>query len=348
MNYSRHIIKEDSSISEALRILDHLAQDALLFTVNDKDQLTGSLTDGDIRRGLMNGHSLDSPLKKVSYKDTKCMRVDTIDIDELIRLRKANVRIVPLIDASGKIVDVINFRVQKSILPIEVVIMAGGKGERLKPLTDTIPKSLLKVGDKPIIEHNLRRFDYFGVHSIDISTNYLSEKIEEFVQNEKDSFRTPISILKEEDFLGTIGALALKKNYSQDAVLVSNSDLLTDLDYEEFYLDFVHSNADMSVLSIPYHVDIPYAIMDIQEGYLNDFHEKPRYTYFSNGGIYLLKKELIDLIPEGRPFSATDMMEAAIKQKKKVKTFSHQGYWLDIGRHEDYNRAQEDIKKLNI
>jgi len=348
MSYKRHIISESSKISAALTILDELAQDALLFTVGENNVLTGSVTDGDIRRGLMNGFSLDSQLKEISYKQTKTIYKDNIVIEELIALRNANMRIVPILDSENRILDVINFRIQHSILPIEVIIMAGGKGERLRPLTEKTPKPLLKIGEKPILEHTLRRFEKFGIYSIDISTNYLSEKIEEYVENNSDSFNTDISILKENSFMGTIGALALKENYSMDTILVSNSDLLTDVDYEDFYLDFIKSNADMSVLSIPYHVDIPYAIMDIKEGFLSKFHEKPRYTYFSNGGIYLLKRELIDLIPKGEAFSATDLMQAVIDHKKEIRTYAHEGYWLDIGRHEDYHQAQEDIKKMEF
>ena len=138
------------------------------------------------------------------------------------------------------------------------------------------------------------------------------------------------------------------KKIREDYILVSNSDLLTDIDYEAFFIDFVKSEADMSVVSIPYHVDIPYAIMDIENDYLKSFHEKPKYTYFSNGGIYLLKKELLSLIPKNKVFSATDLMNAVINQHKKIKTFIHNGYWLDIGQHQDYKRAQNDIKTLKL
>ena len=191
----------------------------------------------------------------------------------------------------------------------------------------------------------MRRHESYGVQSIHITTNYLSEKIDEFVSEIGHSFRTKIKTVKEEDFLGTIGAVGLIKEFNQDYVLVSNSDLLTDVDYEAFFLDFIKNDADMSVVSIPYSVDIPYAIMDIEENYLQSFHEKPRYTYFSNGGIYLLKKEVLNNIPVNQPYSATDLMQKLISDKRKIRTFAHKGYWLDIGQHQDYNKAQEDIKR---
>ena len=345
MAYKKHVISENQTVKSALIMLDALAYDAILFTINNSGVLTGSVTDGDVRRGFVKGITIEDPVKKVSYKSPRSFLIDNVDINQLVEFREAKIGIVPIVDSQNRIIDVINFRLRKSLLPIDVVIMAGGKGMRLRPLTETIPKPLLMVGDKTILEHNMRRYESYGVQSIHITTNYLSEKIDEFVSEIGHSFRTKIKTVKEEDFLGTIGAVGLIKEFNQDYVLVSNSDLLTDVDYEAFFLDFIKNDADMSVVSIPYSVDIPYAIMDIEENYLQSFHEKPRYTYFSNGGIYLLKKEVLNNIPVNQPYSATDLMQKLISDKRKIRTFAHKGYWLDIGQHQDYNKAQEDIKR---
>jgi len=345
MAYKKHVISENQTVKSALIMLDTLAYDAILFTINNSGVLTGSVTDGDVRRGFVKGITIEDPVKKVSYKSPRSFLIDNVDINQLVEFREAKIGIVPIVDSQNRIIDVINFRLRKSLLPIDVVIMAGGKGMRLRPLTETIPKPLLMVGDKTILEHNMRRHESYGVQSIHITTNYLSEKIDEFVSEIGHSFRTKIKTVKEEDFLGTIGAVGLIKEFNQDYVLVSNSDLLTDVDYEAFFLDFIKNDADMSVVSIPYSVDIPYAIMDIEENYLQSFHEKPRYTYFSNGGIYLLKKEVLNNIPVNQPYSATDLMQKLISDKRKIRTFAHKGYWLDIGQHQDYNKAQEDIKR---
>ncbi|MEJ6589190.1 MAG: sugar phosphate nucleotidyltransferase [Crocinitomicaceae bacterium] len=345
MAYKKHVISENQTVKSALIMLDALAYDAILFTINNSGVLTGSVTDGDVRRGFVKGITIEDPVKKVSYKSPRSFLIDNVDINQLVEFREAKIGIVPIVDSQNRIIDVINFRLRKSLLPIDVVIMAGGKGMRLRPLTETIPKPLLMVGDKTILEHNMRRHESYGVQSIHITTNYLSEKIDEFVSEIGHSFRTKIKTVKEEDFLGTIGAVGLIKEFNQDYVLVSNSDLLTDVDYEAFFLDFIKNDADMSVVSIPYSVDIPYAIMDIEENYLQSFHEKPRYTYFSNGGIYLLKKEVLNNIPVNQPYSATDLMQKLISDKRKIRTFAHKGYWLDIGQHQDYNKAQEDIKR---
>ncbi len=345
MAYKKHVISENETVKSALIKLDSLAYDAILFTINDSGVLTGSVTDGDVRRGFVKGITIEDSLKKVSFKTPRSFFIDKIDINQLVEFREAKIGIVPIVDKEDRIVDVINFRLRKSLLPIDVVIMAGGKGIRLRPLTDTTPKPLLMVGDKTILEHNMRRYESYGVQSISITTNYLSEKIDAFICEVSNSFRTKIKTVKEESFLGTIGSVRLVKEYKQDYVLVSNSDLLTDVDYEAFFLDFIKNDADMSVVTIPYKVDIPYAIMDIEENYLQSFQEKPRYTYFSNGGIYLFKKEVLKDIPLNQSYSATDLMQKLISNKRKIRTYAHKGYWLDIGQHQDYNKAQEDIKR---
>ena len=345
MAFSKHIISNEETLKTALIRLDELAYDAILFTVNEKGNLIGSVTDGDIRRGLVKGITIDQPLSEVCFRNPRTLSINNIDINILIELRESKIGIVPIIDSSHKIVDVLNFRLRKSLLPVDVVIMAGGKGMRLLPLTEKTPKPLLKIGDTPILEHNLRRYEEYGVNSIHITTNYLAEKIEEFIHSISDSFRTKIRTVKEPEFLGTIGSVRLVDKMTQDYILISNSDLLTNLDYEAFFLDFIRHEADMSVVSIPYRIKIPYAIMDIKENYIESFQEKPKYTYFSNGGIYLIKKELIEKIPENEPFSATDLMQLMLTEKRKIRTFAHKGYWLDIGQHEDYIKAQEDFKR---
>ena len=345
MAFSKHIISNEETLKTALIRLDELAYDAILFTVNKNGNLVGSLTDGDIRRGLVKGITIDQPVSEVCFRNPRTLSINNIDINILIELRESKIGIIPIIDSSNKIVDVLNFRLRKSLLPVDVVIMAGGKGMRLLPLTEKTPKPLLKIGDTPILEHNLKRYEEYGVNSIHITTNYLAEKIDEFIQSISDNFRTKIRIVKEPEFLGTIGSVRLVDKMTQDYILISNSDLLTNLDYEAFFLDFIRHDADMSVVSIPYRIKIPYAIMDIKENYIESFQEKPKYTYFSNGGIYLIKKDLIEKIPENEPFSATDIMQLMLTEKRKIRTFAHKGYWLDIGQHEDYSKAQEDFKR---
>lgn len=347
MNWKKHVIAADSSIKEALAQLDKLAEDALLFVVNKEGELIGSITDGDVRRGLIKGVSLDAAVIEVAQKNPKYIRKNETDIQKLIDFRNKKLKVIPILnDQNNQIVDVINFRLKKSLLPIDTVIMAGGKGMRLRPLTDTVPKPLLVVGEKPIIEHTIDRLAYYGIENIWISVNYLSEQLEDFVRDKPMDLE--IEFVKESFPMGTIGSVSLIDNFKNDYVLICNSDLLTNLDYEVFFMDFLDFNADLSVVSIPYNVEVPYAVLEVENGILADFKEKPTYTYFSNGGIYLMKREILDFIPKNTDFSATDLMNKLIEKGLKVRAYPHHGYWLDIGKHDDFQRAQQDVKLFNF
>jgi NDP-sugar pyrophosphorylase family protein len=205
----------------------------------------------------------------------------------------------------------------------------------------------LKVGDKPILEHNIHRLSLFGVDDFWISVNYLGEQIENHFGN-GNARNLKIEYVWEDKPLGTVGSLSKIDNFRHDTVLLTNSDLLTDLDYENFFLKFIEEDADLAVVTIPYKVDIPYAVLETSNGHVMNFKEKPTYTYYSNGGIYLMKREVVDYIPRGDFFDITDLMEELIADGKKVFSYPHSGYWLDVGKHEDFEKAQEDIKHLNI
>ena len=200
--------------------------------------------------------------------------------------------------------------------------MAGGKGTRLRPLTNDIPKPLLPVGDKTIMEHNVDRLTKFGIDNFWFSVNYLGGKIEDFFGSGKEK-NLSINYIWEDTPLGTIGAISKIDNLKHEDVLVTNSDILTNLDYEQFYLDFKRNNADLSIASIPYNVNIPYAVLEKDEdGIITGFKEKPAYTYYSNGGIYLMKKSVLSLIPKNTFYNATDLIEKLLSMNKKVSSFS--------------------------
>ena len=344
----KHLISEETTIKTALGLLDELAQDALLFIVDSENKLIGSITDGDIRRGLMKGISIEEFAVSVANLKPRFLKQDSEDfLSQLIDFREKNYKIIPIVSSDNKFIDCINFRLKKTILPIECVIMAGGKGERLRPLTESTPKPLLKVGEKPIIEYNIDSFKNHGVSKCWISINYLGEQLESFaIEKQTETFE--IKTIREDYPMGTIGSVKLIEQFEKETILVCNSDLLNNVNLEVFYLDFINSCADLSVVTIPYTVNIPYAVLELQDEYVKDLKEKPSYTFYSNGGIYLFKKQLLKLIPEDSVFSAIDFMEKIIENKKKIKSFPHHGYWLDIGKHEDFKRANEDIKTLQL
>jgi dTDP-glucose pyrophosphorylase len=346
-SYKEHLILSGSSVKEALRVLNELSQDAILFVVDNKRKLVGSLTDGDVRRGLLNDFSVESKIDDIIQPNPRYIRKGNYDIQKIIEYREEDYRVIPVLDDDNRVVNVINFRYIKSYLPIDAVIMAGGRGQRLQPLTDTIPKPLLKVGDKPIMEHNLDRLVQYGIDDFWVSVKYLGEQIEDHFGDGKQK-NINIEYVWENEPLGTIGSVSQISNFKHDYVLVTNSDLLTNIDYEQFFLEFIKHNADLAVLTIPYQVSIPYAVLETENVEVKSFKEKPTYTYYSNGGIYLMKKEVLAFIPQNKFYNATDLMEQLIHNNHKIISFPFSGYWLDVGKHEDFQKAQNDINNIKF
>jgi dTDP-glucose pyrophosphorylase len=346
-SYKEHLILSGSTVKQALGVLNDLAQDAILFVVDENNKLIGSLTDGDVRRGLLNDFTIESKIDEIIQSNPRYIRKGNYDIQKIIEYRKEDYRVIPVLDNNDVVINVINFRYIKSYLPIDAVIMAGGRGQRLQPLTDATPKPLLKVGDKPIMEHNLNRLAMYGIDDFWVSVKYLGEQIESYFGAGKQK-NINIEYVWENEPLGTIGAVAQIANFKHDYVLVTNSDLLTNIDYEHFFLEFIKQGADLAVLTIPYHVAIPYAVLETEKGEVKSFKEKPTYTYYSNGGIYLMKREMLRFIPQNTFFNATDLMEELINKNKKIISFPFSGYWLDVGKHEDFEKAQNDINNIKF
>ncbi len=343
----RHIILHKSAVIEALQRLDELAADANLFVVDDDNKLIGSLTDGDIRRGLMKGYTLDMPVAVFAKSDPKFLRKGENGIENIKLWRGNGFKIVPIIDKENYIVDIINFSNQISLLPMEAVIMAGGFGTRLLPLTENTPKPLLLVGGKPIIEYNIDRLLTYGISKITITVKYLGQQIVDKF-GDGSSKKARIQYLFENEPLGTIGAVGEISDIESEYILVMNSDLLTNIDLEDMFTTLISQQGDMIVATTPYHVKVPYGIIESSDGIITELKEKPTYTYYSNAGIYMFKKEVLKYIPKGSFFNATDLMMLTIENQKKVLQFPILGYWLDIGRHEDYAKAQIDINHIRF
>lgn len=346
-DYSLHIIKNTATVKEALEKLNQLTEHLTLFVVNNEYVLIGSVTDGDIRRGLISGKTIEDYVTTVMNQNFKYLKSDAINIHDVKRYRENLLDVIPIVNNDFTVKRVINLTEVKTILPIHVAIMAGGEGKRLRPLTETVPKPLLKVGDKPIIEYNIDRLMSYGVENIHISVNYLGDKIKEYFRN-GESKGIKIQYITETSSLGTVGALSLGEFDEHDSILFMNSDLLTDIDFEDFYLEFINSGADLAVVSIPYKVNIPFGVLETENTVVRSLVEKPTYTYYSNAGIYLIKKEVLNRIPYDKFYNATDLMEDIIKQNGKVVNYPHFSYWLDIGRMEDYEKAQRDIRYIKL
>ena len=346
-DYKEHIIKKEALLTDALAQLDRLAPDATLFVVDDFGRLTGSLTYGDVRRGLLQGKNAQENLTNFIQPNPKIVHKANYSIHEIIKLREQDFKLLPVLDDEKRIINVINFRLQKSYLPLDAIVMAGGRGSRLRPMTDVTPKPLLKVGDKAIIDHNIDRLKSYGIDDFHISVRYLGKQIEEHYRR-KGSTGANFRFIWEKEALGTIGAASLIKKFHHEYVLVTNSDLITTLDYEDFFLHFLKNGADMSVASIPYQVDVPYAVLEINNDRVISFKEKPTYTFYSNGGIYIIKKEILENIPFNQFYDATDLMEKLIAEGGKLITYPNRKYWLDVGKPEDFAKAQSDIRHIEL
>jgi len=344
---NKYLINHNATILEALGALNGLSNAGLtLFVLDENKHVIGALTDGDIRRYLLNGGNLQDDVLKAVKADFCSIRVEINDfVKTCNKYRQSKIRVVPIIDKNGKLVDIIDFDKQASILPIDAVIMAGGKGERLRPLTEKTPKPLLPVGDKAIIDHNVDRLIQYGVEHISVTTNYLAEQIESHYAQPRNEVQ--IQCVREPKFLGTMGAVRLVKEVHNDIVLVMNSDLFTDIDFEDMYLHFVDNNADMSIAAVPYTVSIPFGICDLEGQYVRGIVEKPTYNYYANAGIYMIRRNVIDRIPEGEFFNATDLIDLLARGTNKVIRYPLKGTWIDIGSLSEYQKAKDIAKREN-
>ena len=234
---SKHFLSKDKTLLEALIQINSLAPDPLvLFVVDGENRMLGTLTDGDSRRALIAGASVDDKVEKVMHTNFNYLKLEAIDdVKEIKRQKEKKMKLVPVLDNDMHIVDIINLGKYETRLPIDAVLMAGGKGERLRPLTEKIPKPLLPVGGKAIIDHNIDRLIVNGVKHINVTVNYLGEQLEEHFAEPHNGVQ--VKTVREPKFLGTIGSIKFVKEFHNDTVLVMNSDVLTNINFEDFLLE---------------------------------------------------------------------------------------------------------------
>lgn len=341
-----HIISKDITLLEALSAINTLYPDPLvLFVVDEKERMVGTLTDGDSRRALIAGASVNDKAEKIMHRNYKYMRAeDTTNVKEIRHQKEMLMKLVPILDEDNHIIDILDLEKYRTRLPVDAVMMAGGKGERLRPLTEKTPKPLLPVGNKAIIDHNVDRLISFGVQHISVTVNYLKEQIEEHYKEPRNGVQ--IKTVREPMYLGTIGSIKFVPEFYNDTILLMNSDVFTNIDYEDFFLHFQQHDAEMSVAAIPYNVSIPYGILDLEGRNIHGLLEKPKYTYYANAGIYLIKRRALDEIPDNTFFNATDLVEKLISEGKSVIRYPLNGTWIDIGNPQEYQKAMDLVKHL--
>lgn len=341
-----HIISQEQTLLDALKRINEIKSEPLvLFVVDACGCMCGTITDGDVRRTLIRGVKIDCLVSEGMHRNFNFLRKGkSDDVANLHRQRELNMRLVPVLDDDNHICEIINLEKYRTKLPIDAVLMAGGRGERLRPLTEKVPKPLIKVGDKCIIDYNIDSLILYGIDHISVTVNYLGEQIEEHYKKERNGVK--INTVREPKFLGTIGSIKYVKEFCNNTVLVMNSDLFTNIDYEDFYLHFLQNDADMSVAAIPYMVKVPYGVFSLEGRRIQGISEKPTYNYYANGGIYLIKKEHLNLIPFNEFFNATDFIDVLVNMNYNVIRYPISGYWIDIGQHEELARAKEVVKHM--
>ncbi|MCH5228066.1 MAG: NTP transferase domain-containing protein [Muribaculaceae bacterium] len=335
----RHAIRPDATVRDAMRRINELSGESMtLFVTDEEGRIEGSITDGDIRRALIGGGELRD--KVVTVMNPSFLSADTDD-DLSVKMaegRKRHIELLPVME-NGRVVDFINLKLMHAMLPLEAVLMAGGRGERLRPLTDDVPKPLLPVAGKPIIDYNIEDLEACGIKKIHVTVNYLAHLIRDHFSQRKG--RAQIDCVSEPKRLGTFGSLAYVENISTHDIIVMNSDLLSAIDYEAMYLYHRNQGCDFTIAAVPYSVSVPFAIMKMHGNKVKALEEKPTYNYFANGGVYIMKTELISKIRKGEYLDAPDFITSLIKEGLNVGCFHIEGTWVDIGSPDDYRLANE-------
>lgn len=337
------LLSPEASIIQTMKIID---ETTLQFAVviDENKRILGTVTDGDIRRGILKGLSLDASIKEVmnGFPVFETIGKEVSYYKEF--MKKFNIKQLPIVNENKQIHNVLFF--DDMIKPVKkkntVILMAGGLGTRLRPLTNYIPKPMLKVGEKPILESIIENFKAYGFNEFILSVNYKKEKIIDYFQD-GSNFDATISYIEEGKRLGTAGALSLLEAKPDYPFIVMNGDLLTKINYEQL-LDFHNETNSVATMCVrEYEYQIPYGVLKTENHRLLSIEEKPIHKSFVNAGIYVLNTEILEFIPRNEFYDMPDLFKKLIHIKKEVSAFPLREYWLDIGRMDDYEKANYEF-----
>ncbi|MHC4720166.1 MAG: nucleotidyltransferase family protein [Planctomycetota bacterium] len=341
------IISPSTPVSEAISILDRAGKGVLLLCEEDR-KLVGILTDGDIRRAFLQGVPFDEPCRKIASLAPLVALPHISPVDALHLMdhgKEFLVNHLPLVDEQGRVVDLLsrNDLISEDQPALSAVIMAGGLGTRLRPLTEKVPKPMLPVGDRPLLELIIEQLRQAGIHHVSLTTHYKGDIIAQHF-GDGSEFGVDIRYVKENEPLGTAGALSLLET-SGEPQLVINGDVLTRIDFRAMLNFHRKYSADMTVAVRRYDMQVPFGVLECQGTNVNELREKPTYSFFVNAGIYLLEPSAHRYIPKSQHFDMTDLIQRLLDKGRSVVSFPIMEYWLDIGQHADYEQAQKDMKK---
>lgn len=339
-NWKKVLLSPETPILEALKVIDKGSLQ-IAIVIDADNHLKGTVTDGDVRRGILRGISLDKPVREVMNPTPTVAQLNEGRENILTLMRSKELRHIPVVDESGVIVTV---EFLEELIQIRkrdnwVVLMAGGVGSRLRPLTDACPKPLLKVGSKPILETIIENFAEYGFHRFFLSVNYKAEMLKEYFGN-GSQWGIEISYLHEKRAMGTAGPLGLLPERPAHPFLVMNGDLLTKVNFQQL-LDYHKEHTASATMCVrEYTFQVPYGVAKLDNHRLLDIEEKPVHRSFVSAGIYVLEPHILDLVPVGDYYDMPDLFKQMIARKLEVTTFPIREYWLDIGRMDDLERAK--------
>jgi dTDP-glucose pyrophosphorylase len=340
------IVRPDDKIISAMKVLDAGGKQVALV-VNDDRRLVATLTDGDVRRGLLNGIGLDDPVSKVMCANPITVRSG--ELPETMRqiMRRHGIHQIPILDADGVpcALGVFDEVEEPTARDTRVVLMAGGLGTRLRPLTEALPKPMLPVGDKPLLELIIQNFVAQGFRKFDISVNYRREAIQDYFGDGRQ-FGCHIEYVLEQDRMGTAGALSLLSERPKEPFLVMNADLLTSANFSTMLDHHALHGAAATIGAREYTVEVPFGVVSCDGERLTGIVEKPVHRHLVNAGIYALSPGALDLLEPGRPTDMPDLLKKIMGSGEQVSVFPLREYWLDIGAFSDLERAREEISDV--
>ena len=342
----KYCIDNGATIKEAMKVIDkNLTGGALV--INEKNELVGTITDGDIRRAILRGSGINERIEGTYFKDFKFVTKEHSKKKAKEYMLSNKIRQVPVIDKDKKLTDLYFL---DDILSYDkkdnyVFILAGGLGTRLRPLTETVPKPMLRVGDKPILELILEQFKEYGFRNFIISLNYKGSIIEEYFKDGKE-FDVNIEYIRETKKLGTAGSIALVKEKLTKPFIVINGDILTGIDFDKFLNHHIENDFNITVGVRNYEINVPYGVLVTDNMIIESLEEKPTYKFNINGGVYALNPEIIKYIQEEEVYNMTDLIEDAMDNHQRSGIYEIIEYWTDIGQIEDYKQANRDIHKF--
>jgi len=344
--YKDIFLNPNSTIKEALKIIDSGAM-RIALVVDKNHKLIGTLTDGDIRRGFLNNLTLEDSIDSIIFKNpTICNIKDTKD-DILKKALARKLYQIPILDDDGCVVGIeeIDELFKPNIKSNRVVLMVGGLGTRLRPLTENTPKPMLKVGNKPILETIITNFKKYGFINIILSVSYKAEVIENYF-GDGSSFGVNIEYIYEKQRMGTAGALSLMREKLNEPFFVMNGDLLTNINFEEM-MDYHLAKSAIATMGVrEYDFQVPYGVVNLEEENIISIEEKPIHNFFVSAGVYVLNNKVLDFVPNNKFYDMPTLFEKLIKNNLKTISFPIHEYWLDIGRIEEFERANSEYKEI--